>query len=330
MLFCITLSILTASEQDAMQICFNIQESSHTKVLSTCRKQAKIRKFFGENTYESQHTMVITKASESTVSSSTDAWNWNLPSLKTPSSHDDDAVFYELDPSELLKHLLLTTNNNCATAKGDSQCTVNQPSASSKNPTVFAVESSPDTINTTSQHQVADYAHPLRSGPVESASNVTENGSMQCGENVCDYRERFEHFDCASSDFDELPRELLENEAMEFVLLEAQRSLCEESPPSGTRSKCWEFTELRTVETRKDLEGFCDTGDAEEGKNERSDQETVKSDCDSVTGREGDDVDDAMVLVPAGKSLNFDLSSYFLWNVSIASHFYPDCSKEIH
>lgn len=228
---------------------------------------------------------MIAKTSESTVSSSSEV------NLKTQSK--DDALFYQLDPSELLKHLLTTSNGE--TVQCDSQSKkVNQ---SSKNG--FTVTQTQQ-INAASRFENCDSTSCDQPHAVETAQAI-ENGSMEtCGETRADLCEcEVQSFGEPYSGF-ELPSELLENEALEFIFLEAQKSMCGESPPSSSES--WEFTELQNVAPGPALEevdvlGSTVTEDKEQNRNRR----LISGGDSAESDNSDDDVDEAMVLVPAGK-----------------------------
>lgn len=231
---------------------------------------------------------MIAKTSESTVSSSSAA-------AADPKTRNEDSLFYELDPSELLKHLLVTSS--CETVQGDSQRKKSVNQATSKNG--FAVTQASRQINTASLLEDCDCASTSQPETVKSSLNLKDGGMETCNEygaTMCGCEVQFSNFD-----FEELPRELLENKSMEFFLLEAQKSMCVESPPSSSSSECWEFAELQNVAPGPGAEEIRLSGSAMNGNEQHCDDERSTDGGDSVESDDSD-VDDAMVLVPAGRS----------------------------
>lgn len=235
---------------------------------------------------------MIAKTSESTVSSS------SAGNLKSAS--EDDALFYQLDPSELLKHLLGTSSGE--TVQCDSQRKkVNQATKNSSTVTQSKQ------INAASRSETCDSTSCFELDPVETAPNVNNGTMATCVENrahlcQCDVQSS-QRFGDSCSGFEELPRELLENEALEFILLEAQKSMCVESPPSSSESECWEFAELQNVAPGPVSEVALSGPTVNDGDEEENVNEMITDAGDSVDSDDCDDVDEAMVLVPAGKFL---------------------------
>lgn len=234
--------------------------------------------------------------------------------------HEDDVIFYNLETSELLKVLLrpdaALTNSDATVTEGDSRSWNSKKSTVSQTKSKKRFSDAGDAVS----QDISDrsgVSEQIFSSCCAGAIIGVENGIMDekcCEESVdeqCEeHRDNLQRFlsDDSSSlsgiNFDDdlpvFPREFFDDGCMEYLLEEAQRSLCINSPASSNESdSCPGLVELKTVSKT------VSSSSASEQPDE------INSNCEkSVNGETSDvhdedvseDVDEAMVLVPSGKS----------------------------
>lgn len=233
---------------------------------------------------------------------------------------DDDVIFYNLETSELLKVLLrpdaALTNSVATVTEGDSRPWNSKKSTVSQAKSKKRFSDAGDAVNQDISDR-SDVGEQIFSSCCAGAIIGVENGIMdeKCCEGSVDgqceeYRDNLQRFlsDDSSSlsgiNFDDdlpvFPREFFDDGCMEYLLEEAQRSLCINSPASSNESdSCPAFVELKAVSKPAPSSSVS----------EQSDE--INSNCgQSVSGETSsvhdedvtEDVDEAMVLVPSGKN----------------------------
>lgn len=299
----------------------------------------------------------------------------------TVSSADaDNAVFYSLHSSELLKHLLNASGNKksnieevsavqdsrnvrgrgtckkASGAKNDSSRRVNKSSYSSfvshgkkKHRSSTCAVSQIPLINkiglreagslTETSKRDTSFSQSGKHGRMDVSEFNFDNSSYQTTAQYTNSRENLNrHFSDESSttpseifpedDFGYLSKEILSNEAMDFILNEAERALRIQSSPSSQESDC-ELTELLPaascssyLNTSSTFDNFPSPTSSQTGSSfspagaippeiNISDLVNKTKESANVNINENNsdsDVDDTMVLVPSGTfNFNFNL-----------------------
>lgn len=267
-----------------------------------------MRHIFREFPNESVATM-ITHLNESTTGKKCNGAD--CPGAVLPDV-GDDVIFYNLEVSELLKVLLRPDTSPKATAaEGDSR------PWNSKKSTVTQAKSKKRLSNAgdAAIRDISDRSDEIFGACCAEAITGVENGIMdkKCGvDEQCDeeYRDNLQLQRFLSDDgsplsgaaFDDdlpvFPGEIFDEGCMEYLLGEAQRILCIDSPESSNESDaCGELVELKTVSKSVSSSALKEGGDEKNGNyGQRVGDE-------SGGGKNGDGAaDEAMVLVPSGKS----------------------------
>lgn len=254
----------------------------------------------------------------------------------------EDSIFYTLRSSELLKHLLRADNadvQHCTRERRDDSRNgwpaVSQD-ASKKQPGVIQCD---EGINNITQQSEAFSYQRFKQLELPPPAGCDKNGSMErvsleqtspsqasvhlFNKEVQNSLQRFLSSERGSStvhhntfiedDLSVFADDVFSNETMDYILAEAQRSLCIESPSSQEGDSC-EFTELQplsvpTCEITKDAS--CSSNECLKDDSSHPTEtapnpdvsrgELVTENCDSDSDS---DVNEAMVLVPAGKYLH--------------------------
>lgn len=259
---------------------------------------------------------MITRSGESTVAHG--AEGSQDTTTGNPVTDVEDGIFYRLPSSELLKHLLGADKKYCTRRenRGDSRTVVSQDS--SKRP--LGVIQCDDGIN-----QCETFISLGLESPTSSQNGSMEEG-VPGGTFAQQISDHLQHEQVQNSLHqllseqsvpinDGLPCDAISNETMDYILAEAQKTLHIQSPSSHESDSC-EFTDLQPLcvsDFKIAKDSPCTSNERFESVSARpteSEQDIEQNSEVSgvrkciLTRQNSDsdsDVDEVMVLVPAGK-----------------------------